>query len=304
MSLVDLRVRCVEMSSVKTKIDPADGLPAIVTGEWARKKHKLVRHYVNISRAARRGWVDPAEAARRNVQGGPRGAAYIELFCGPGRICIEDLDIFENGSPLVAYDESARSRTAFTAMHLGDERVDFCDAVESRLQTRGVSPNMYRKSAEQSAKEIVTVLDPYGLNFAFLDPFGFEGLPFAIIETLGRFKRMDVLIYVSAMGLQRDLPKFVESSHCPLDEFAPDWRSAARGMDPSDIVTRGKVFEHWVSLIRKAGFQEAKGKPALIRGPQNQALYWLVLVAKHELATKFWEQISRDENQDDIFSGQ
>jgi len=286
---------------MEVTIDPTDQLPAIVTGEWTTRKHKLLRHYVDISRHARRGWVDRAEAARRKIPGGPAGAAYIELFCGPGRVFIEETRNFVDGSPLVAHSEAARTGTAFTEMHLGDERDDFCQAVRARLERRGTKPTMYPVVAQEAAEQIVKVLNPYGLNFAFLDPFGFEGLPFSIIETFGRFKRMDVLIYVSAMGLQRMLPDWVKSTHCPLDDFAPNWREVVRGMDPSDIVTRGRIFEHWLSLIRKVGFQDPKGKPPLIRGPKNQALYWLVLVAKHDLATRFWDAISRDKNQADIF---
>jgi three-Cys-motif partner protein len=283
--------------------DPEDGLPAIVAGTWAAQKHKLLGHYVDISRSARRGWIDPAAAARRGISGPPAGAAYIELFAGPGRIYVEERGGFSPGSPLIAYQEARRTRTAFTSLHLGDERTDFCDALRTRLEQLGATPTMYPMAAARSAEEIVKVLDPHGLNFAFLDPFGFEGLPFSILQTFGRFKRMDVLIYVSAMSLQRMLPRWADkpSTRCPLDDFAPGWREAIRGMDPSDIVTRGKVFEHWLSLIREAGFQETPtGRQPLIRGPDNQALYWLVLVAKHDLAKRFWEAISRDENQPDL----
>lgn len=275
-------------------------MPAIEAGEWAEKKHRLLRHYVDISREPRRGFVDPAEAARRGIPGGPAGATYIELFSGPGRLFVKDTDNFFDGSPLVAYGESMRTRTAFTSMHLGDERPDFCEAARTRLQARGTAPIVYSMKADQAAGRIVAALNPYGFNFAFLDPFGIEGLPFTIIETFARFKRMDMLIHVSAIALQRKLPEWVESRHCPLDDFAPSWRAVVRGLRPDDIVARGRIFEHWLSLIRKVGFQDAKGKP-LIRGPQNQALYWLVLIAKHELATQFWDAISRDENQDDLF---
>jgi len=282
--------------------DPADRLPAMVMGEWSEKKHRLLRHYVDISHAARRGWVDPVEAARRNITGGPAGAAYIELFSGPGRLCLRDSGNFVDGSPLVAHAEAKRTRTAFTSMHLCDERPDFCSAVAARLRARGAHPTVYPMPAAEAAARVVEALNPHGLNFAFLDPFGFEELPFSVIETLGRFKRMDLLIYVSAMGLQKNLPKWIKSQECPLDAFAPGWRKAVYGRRGTDIVTRGLIFEHWLSLIRGIGFQDPSGKPPLIRGPNSQALYWLVLVAKHELATRFWETISRDENQGDIFS--
>ena len=49
--------------------------------------------------------------------------------------------------------------------------------------------------AAEAAEQIVPAPNPHGFNFAFLDPFGLEGLPFSIIQTFARFKRMDVLIY-------------------------------------------------------------------------------------------------------------
>jgi three-Cys-motif partner protein len=283
--------------------DPADRLPAMVVGDWSEKKHRLLRHYVDISHGARRGWVDPAEAARRKLPGEPAGATYIELFAGPGRLFLKGSGNFVDGSPLVAHKEAAKTRTAFTAMHLGDERQDFCDALRTRLEARGAKPLLYPMTAIEAAARVVDVLNPYGLNFAFLDPFGFEEMPFSIIKTLGRFKRMDVLIYVSAMGLQKNLSTWMKSTKpCVLDDFAPGWRDVVSGRRGDDIVTRGLVFEHWLSLIKGIGFQDPTGKPPLIRGPNNQALYWLVLVAKHDLATRFWETISRDEMQDDIFA--
>lgn len=74
--------------------------------------------------------------------------------------------------------------------------------------------------------------------------------------------------------------------------FAPGWRDAVRGLNPSEITARAKILEYWASLVRKTGFADADVKH-LIRGPNNQALYWLVLIAKHELAIKFWNAITR-----------
>jgi three-Cys-motif partner protein len=266
---------------IEVKPDSADGLPAMEAGEWVSDKHALLRQYLGISHAARRKFVN-----------GRGGATYIELFAGPGRLFTKGTDQFFDGSPLVAHREAERTKTVFSEMHLGDEREDFCDALSKRLTTRSANSRVYPKRAEQAAREIRGVLNHYGFHFAFLDPFGFDGLPFTIVETLAGLNRMDVLIHVSAMELQRKLPDYVESKECTLDHFAPGWREVVRGLKPSDITARAKILEHWIGLIRKVGFREADGKP-LIRGPNNQALYWLVLVAKHELATKFWDAINR-----------
>lgn len=270
------------MSIIEVRPDPADGLLACEAGEWAADKHDLLRQYLDISHRARRKFVT-----------GRGGATYIELFAGPGRLFVRSTGAYIDGSPVVAHREATRTRTTFSTMHLGDEREDFCNATSTRLKALGANPTMYVGQAEDTAKRIADALDPHGLNFAFLDPFGFEGFPFAIVEAFARFKRMDLLIHVSASALQRNLDEFMASKECPLDHFAPGWREVVRGRRPDDVA-RGMILEHWTSLIRKAGFRDAEGKP-LIRGPSNQALYWLVLVAKHELATKFWDAINRSD---------
>lgn len=264
---------------IEVKPDPEDGLPAVEAGEWADEKHDLLRKYLDYSHATRRKFIE-----------GTGGATYIELFAGPGRLFYKGTEKFIDGSPLVAHREAVRTDTAFSEMHLGDEREDFCKALSKRLKGLQAKSIVYPKIAEQAAHQIRNVLNPHGFHFAFLDPFGFDGLPFTIIEMLAGFKRMDILIHVSAMELQRKLPDYVASKECTLDAFAPGWREVVRGLDPSDIVTRGKVLEHWATLVKKTGFAGADVMH-LVRGPNNQALYWLVLIAKHALAQKFWNEI-------------
>jgi hypothetical protein len=49
---------------------------------------------------------------------GTGGAAYIDLFSGPGRSQIEGTDRFIDGSPLVAYTAAQRSGTRFSELLL------------------------------------------------------------------------------------------------------------------------------------------------------------------------------------------
>jgi hypothetical protein len=75
-------------------IDPADGLIADIVGPWASDKHERLRKYIDAARAARAKYLPPR---------GTGGAAYIELFSGPGRSFVEHEETFIDGSPLVAY---------------------------------------------------------------------------------------------------------------------------------------------------------------------------------------------------------
>jgi len=264
---------------IETKPDAADSLVAMQAREWAEEKHELLRAYIHRSHGARRRWL-----------GGPNGTSYIELFSGPGRLFLKGTDQFFDGSPLVAHREAAKTSTAFSEMHLGDERQDFCDAVSERLKRLGAKPIVYPVRAEVAARQIQSALNKYALHFAFLDPFNLN-LPFTIIESFARFKHMDVLIHVSAMDLQRNLPDSVGASECPLDEFAPGWRKAVGDLNPSEIIARGKFLEYWLSRIWAVGFSESNVKWHLVRGPKNQPLYWLVLLAKNKLAMDFWADI-------------
>ena len=264
--------------AVNTRIDPADGLPAIEAQEWADEKHQYLREYIDVSREARRKFLPGA------------GASYSELFCGPGRLFHGSR--FFDGSPLVAFKESLRTDTTFTQLHLGDEQQSFCTAVEERLGRLGAkNVTTHPLKSDAAAKRIVRALDHGAINVAFLDPFNLGDLPFTILETFSTLKRIDLVIHVSAMDLNRQLPGALKSGSATFDRFAPGWREALKGLQAGEEA-RGRFIEHWLGLIRKIGFKDAKVWK-LIRGPTNQPLYWLVLVAKHQLAATFWDKVGR-----------
>ncbi|HEX7055426.1 MAG TPA: three-Cys-motif partner protein TcmP [Burkholderiales bacterium] len=265
--------------AVNTKTDPVDGLPAIEAQDWAEEKHEHLRQYIDISR----------EARRKFLRGPGAGASYCELFCGPGRLFHGSR--FFDGSPLVAFKESARTGTAFTHLHLGDEQQEFCAAVEQRLQKLGAKVQTHPLKADAAAKRIVRALDDAAINLAFLDPFNLGDLPFSILETFSRLRRIDLVIHVSAMDLIRQMPAALKSGSRTFDRFAPGWQEAVKGLSPGEEA-RGRFIEHWLGLIRRAGYKDAKVWK-LIRGPTNQPLYWLVLVAKHQLAATFWDKVGK-----------
>jgi three-Cys-motif partner protein len=263
----------------KVAPDPSDGLPAMEAQEWAADKHAALRRYLDISHAARRKFLMAG------------GAAYFELFSGPGRLFLKGTNQFIDGSPLVAHLEATRTRTNFTNIYLADEQQTFCSAVETRLKRLGASPTTHPLRSEPAAKRIAKQLRPDALNVGFLDPYNLGDLPLSIFETFAPLQRIDLLVHVSAMDLARALPGSMKAKSAPLDRFAPGWRDAVSGLQ-AGVEARGRIIEYWLGRIRALGFKDARVWN-LIRGPNNQPLYWLVLVAKHELATQFWDEISK-----------
>src|ERR1700752_2623453 len=165
--------------------DPADGLVVDVVGPWASEKHERLRKYVDSYRSARAMFLPPK---------GSGGAAYIELFSGPGRSLVEgSAGIIIDGSPLVAYKAAHQSRTKFSELHLNDLDRDNVDTLRKRISDLGGAGHFYNDRADIAVDHIVYALNPAGLHFAFLDPYNLESLPFSIVEKLSTRPRMDML---------------------------------------------------------------------------------------------------------------
>lgn len=269
-------------------VDPADGLPISNVGEWALEKHERLRKYIDISREARRKYVDPSRSKLRGAHHPVGGATYIDLFSGPGRCRIRETGEFVDGSPLVAYKAGVASKVPFSKIHLADVDLELCRAAVKRVKALGGTAADYTGSAEETARQIVSTLNPHGLHFAFLDPFNLEGLSFEVIRVLSGLKHIDMLLHVSVQDLQRNADRYTAEEFRTFDGFAPGWRDHV-DLNRSLGSIRTAIVQHWQSLVSGLGFLDARVE--LVRGSRNQRLYWLALISRHKIANYFWDQI-------------
>ncbi|MGB7542712.1 MAG: three-Cys-motif partner protein TcmP [Burkholderiales bacterium] len=261
-----------------------DGLPREIVGPWALEKYLRVQRYVGISgRAVRRNWYKRGKA----------GATYIELFCGPGRVRIEESNDIRHGSALAAWIASTAADSAFTQVHIADADERLVTACSTRLQRAGAPVWSDTGPAIETVDRVIAKLNRYALHFAFLDPYNLKALPFAIIQKLAALERMDILIHVSVQDLNRNLRRYIKRENSPLDTFAPGWRVGLDTARP-DRYIRWKLYEHWRSLIRSEGMDTAE-VAELVSGTKMQPLYWLAFAARHKLALQFWEKIREPE---------
>ena len=273
------------MSRTPAPLDPEkyepdeDGWPREIVGSWAEDKYARLAKYVDISRGVRSGFIGPSDA----------GATYIELFSGPSRVRFKNAAHARHGSPLVAWEESARTNTRFTQVHVADLDTRLVDATGDRLANAGAPVQLETGPAAETLARIMPKLNKAALHVAFLDPYNLESLSFELIRQLAGLKRMDILIHVSLQDLNRNLLRYLDRESSPLDSFAPKWREQVDGERSIEHV-RGKLFEYWRSLVR--GVDMATAETAeLVVGPNNQPLYWLAFVARHDRALEFWEKI-------------
>lgn len=256
-----------------------DGLEFDEVGPWAKEKHERLRKYVDISRAVRRKFLTRSGCA-----------TYIDLFCGSGRAFIRDTNEKIDGSPLVAFKCARDGGESFSEIHIADLEGEKVTTAAKRIASAGGRAMTYVGKVEDTVPQIAARLNPYGLHFAFLDPFNLDALSFSVIETLGRLKHIDMLIHVSAQDLQRNLDVYTKPEDNRLERFAPGWRQHVQ-LNQSQQRIRAALLGYWASRFETLGLSSAKHAELVSGQERNQRLYWLVLFSREKLARDFWEKI-------------
>lgn len=270
-------------------IEGDDGMPAEEVGSWAKEKHDYLCRYIDISRAAR------AKYLAKYIGDLKGGATFIDLFCGPGRCQVRETGEWIDGGVVAAWKKSCECGAPFTQIYIADLNVQRRQAAGERLRQLNAPVIEIDGAAAQAVKEVVSLVNPHALNFAFLDPYDLANLSFDIIVALASLKRIDMLIHVSQMDLQRNAVSYAIADESAFDSFAPGWRDkVARGQ--SQQALRQQVLQYWRGKVADLGVWPST-EMRLLKGGKNQPLYWLLLAAKHELAHKFWATASNVEGQ-------
>jgi three-Cys-motif partner protein len=270
-------------------VEGDDGLPVEEVGVWAKDKHQSLSRYVDISRGVRSKWLDP----------GKPGATYIDLFCGPGRAKVRRTGEFVDGSCVAAWNASLNGGTPFSEVIIADADDERRDLAAQRLRRLKAPVIEVGGDAANSIHAVMSRLKPQGLHFAFLDPYNLASFDFCVMQELAKLKYIDILVHVSKMDLQRNLGINVKAQQSAFDTFAPGWRSAV-DLRQSQPAIRRDVFSFWKQKVANLGIG-ASTDMELITGSRGQHLYWLTLVARHQLAHVFWKVASNKSKQGSLF---
>jgi len=266
-----------------------DGLPAEEVGMWVKEKHSYLRRYLDISSSARKKYLGSGKA----------GATFVDLFSGPGRARIRDTGEWIDGSAIAAWKISVGGTSEFSQVYVADIDQERREACIERLR-RLRAPVIELKGPAVDAAQAFAKSAPHsGLHFGFLDPYSLGALDFQIIRALSTLRRIDMLIHLSAMDLQRNLDRNMASEESAFDSFAPGWREKIDLAHAQQEIRR-LVVEYWRELVVALGVWPAT-EMKLITGKNKQRLYWLLLAAKHELAHRFWETAANVERQGRLF---
>jgi len=257
-------------------VDPADGLPVLEVGPWTAEKHDYLRRYITATKAARALYLPPT---------GPGGAAFIDIFAGPGRARVRGRDEIIDGSPLIA---ARHSDAPFTDILLCELDAVNAAALRQRLAGDG-RVRVFEGDCNVEIDRIVAAIPPHGLNLALIDPFGATPLRFETLAKLARFERMDLLLHFPTNDLVRNLRRHPDRISAFLG--TEDWRGRVAG--PRDVL---KLRDVLLEQLLPFGYQKAQIRyEPLLKNSKNAPLYHLVLVAKHGLADSIWRSVIRIE---------
>lgn len=217
-----------------TQPDPCPGLPRLEIGQWSLEKHELLRRYVDASRAARGKW---------------KNRAFIDLYCGPGRVSVRGKGVDTDGGALVAWRASARTNSPFTHVVVADIDDDCAKACEARLKALDAPATSLTGPANEVVHKLASIVPRHGLHLAYLDPFNLEHLPFEIIETLSNFQNIDIVVHFSVMDLQREIELDFDRDASRLEAFAPGWRDHVEIKKRTKIQARADYVTYWLGLV-------------------------------------------------------
>ncbi len=256
--------------------DPADdGLAVQCVGPWESDKHEPLGRYIKATRGPRKNYLPPV---------GRGGAAYIELFAGPGRARVWSTGRVVDGSPLIALKHED---APFTMLILCEKDPENAAALRKRTE-HDQRVVVIEGDCHERIDDIIAATPPLGLNFALIDPFSLDQLRFDTVAKLARVQRMDLLIHLPTMDIKRN---FGRGAQARLTKAlgTDEWKKHASG--PSGIA-------RWaVDALRKKltefGYTGKEVPSPMVTNTKNGSLYHLVFAAKHDLGDKIWKSIAK-----------
>lgn len=160
-----------------------------------RAKHEILKRYLQR-------WFPILNAYHGRI-------IYIDGFSGPGRYTGGEL-----GSPLLALDVASTHRRTLSGdirFLFTDERADRIEHLRSEL-TQKQYPTHFKITADtvrfhEKLTQILDEVDASGgklaPTFAFIDPFGFSGIPYSLMKRFLEKKSCEVLITFMVDSINR-----------------------------------------------------------------------------------------------------
>lgn len=242
---------------------------------WEIKRHTQAKH--EILRRYLGAWFPILSSAYQRV-------LYIDGFCGPGRYRGG-----EPGSPIIALNEAIQHGHRLAKKELTflfvDERQDRIEHLEFELSQMNIPRNFtLRAVTGDFATELSNLLDSLDRRrlqlptFAFVDPFGFKGLPFELLCRLLQKRSTEVFVNLAIDSINR----FLEHPDDRVKEHILDLFGTTKALD---VVSADGDRMRALRLL----YQEQLAKCARfvryfeMRDLRDRTIYYLFFASNHPL---------------------
>lgn len=231
-------------------------------------KHKILENYL-------KAWF-PILCSRN-----PR-VNYIDGFAGPGKYSKDEL-----GSPIIAL-EVAKNHTAKLASEINfifiEQDKKRAEHLESEIKVLEIPDNfkthIVNGEFHNKTVQLLDYLDKdkkiLAPTFAFVDPFGFSGIPFSVIERLLAISRVEVFITFMVDSINRFIGDEKVGTHI-VDLFGTK--------DVEEII---KTSANRTEDLRKLYQKKLEEKAKYVRyfemcDNNDRPIYYLFFGTNHEL---------------------
>lgn len=174
-------------------------------------KHIILKDYLGA-------WAGKLGTWNKNI-------VFIDGFCGPGYYEAEGKE--HDGSPIIALDIAKyfADKTNMYCVFI-DTEGDHCDELECKIKDRGYKTkyDVICNTFEDTLTDILDSVQKIAPAFCFVDPFGWSGLPFELIERFLNRPRTEACINF----MYEPISRFIlhDDQHDNMDELfgTEEWR--------------------------------------------------------------------------------
>ena len=130
-------------------------------------------------------------------------------------------------------------------------------ALEKRITSKA-NCNVRCGDSNTLINDMVATLSqkPYRYHFAFVDPFGPDGLKFETLKALAKLNRMDILLHFPIGSIKRNLGTWLRSKSTILDDFlgTDKWRKRIDGLSSDKIFK--VLIDVFTEQLKSIGYPE------------------------------------------------
>jgi three-Cys-motif partner protein len=241
------------------------------------RPHSLEKaHYARV-------YADIVGTAMKGKWGGQ--LAWVELYCGPGKLFVPELGTYPDGSPL----EALGIRHPFNTYAFVDLDKNCTDALTARIAERyGDRPDVHVLQGDANSPEVhdqlVALLPRNALIVLYADPaelnFRFDTIRFFA----ERYAHLDLLINLPLPGVVRAL----RAGHETKAGQVLDIDEPLSLIGPTSTKTNVTMRQYFESRLCALGYEHFASES--IRNSKNSPLYDLLLASRDPRAKEFFEK--------------